>query len=405
MISVSSYAAPAGAVPFQGRISRQPAVAWPGADRFERRLPRFGDQPTGTRKEQDLAPVIRQLAMAGDGEPLDASLSQLAAQAGGRNTELLDPANNLRMALIKRPGGGHMFWADFNATGHPLLEQLSDRFSFHPFHRRDVVNDNIFYERPVIDKDSIQLTAYALSINGQGKLEERPVHIYAGDEFVITTHPGGVHGIDERWERLIETGAEKTPQQMVTSILREILHANGDIIDSLTRDLLTLTERLNRTMQGELHSPKAFRELTRDFLGVITKISVINQTVIEQKRVLDDLLLKNDDFNSPLIDQDGFTAAQREIQKQVDALKEQRHDSNNLIGLHEAAESNSLNHVMRRATLLATFIGIPTMIAGFLGMNVPIPGAQEATSFWLVSAGSMLTSGGLIAFFKRRGWV
>lgn len=52
--------------------------------------------------------------------------------------------------------------------------------------------------------------------------------------------------------------------------------------------------------------------------------------------------------------------------------------------------SNNLSSIMRFLTSITIFLAIPTMFAGFWGMNVDIPFQENAWSFWAVLVGSML---------------
>jgi magnesium transporter len=66
--------------------------------------------------------------------------------------------------------------------------------------------------------------------------------------------------------------------------------------------------------------------------------------------------------------------------------------------------SNNLNVVMRRLTAITVILMLPTLVASLYGMNVPVPGEEETSSFWwilLVSASGAL---GLTFLFRRSRW-
>ena len=46
--------------------------------------------------------------------------------------------------------------------------------------------------------------------------------------------------------------------------------------------------------------------------------------------------------------------------------------------------SNNLNVIMKFLTSITIFLAVPTMISGYWGMNVPVPFAAGATSFWWI---------------------
>ena len=46
-----------------------------------------------------------------------------------------------------------------------------------------------------------------------------------------------------------------------------------------------------------------------------------------------------------------------------------------------------------------------TLIASIFGMNVGVPGEGSIAAFWVIVAAMVGLLGGMLAFFKRRGWL
>ena len=46
-------------------------------------------------------------------------------------------------------------------------------------------------------------------------------------------------------------------------------------------------------------------------------------------------------------------------------------------------QGNRLNTIMKKVTSWAAIIAVPTAITGFYGQNVPYPGFQQVTGFWV----------------------
>lgn len=55
--------------------------------------------------------------------------------------------------------------------------------------------------------------------------------------------------------------------------------------------------------------------------------------------------------------------------------------------------SNNLSSIMRFLTSITIFLAIPTMVAGFWGMNVPVPMQENPMAFWVVLIVSIIASG------------
>lgn len=75
--------------------------------------------------------------------------------------------------------------------------------------------------------------------------------------------------------------------------------------------------------------------------------------------------------------------------------------------------SNNANDSMKKLTVITVLLAIPTMIAGFWGMNVVVPGqigesGSSAWWFWVILAGTVLLTAGVGIFlgkFMRSGGV
>jgi magnesium transporter len=64
--------------------------------------------------------------------------------------------------------------------------------------------------------------------------------------------------------------------------------------------------------------------------------------------------------------------------------------------------SNNLGMIMQRLTLITIILMVPTLVASFFGMNVPVPMHQNNYSFLYIFLGSILMSVALAFFFRRK---
>ena len=64
--------------------------------------------------------------------------------------------------------------------------------------------------------------------------------------------------------------------------------------------------------------------------------------------------------------------------------------------------SNNLGMIMQRLTLITIILMVPTVIASFFGMNVPVPMSENNYSFLYIFLGSILMSVALAFFFRRK---
>lgn len=65
--------------------------------------------------------------------------------------------------------------------------------------------------------------------------------------------------------------------------------------------------------------------------------------------------------------------------------------------------NNNVNLVMKFLAAITIILSIPTMLASFWGMNVPVAFATDPNGFWWVMGLSALATIGTIIYFRRKG--
>ena len=76
-----------------------------------------------------------------------------------------------------------------------------------------------------------------------------------------------------------------------------------------------------------------------------------------------------------------------------------------LEGTNEAQIAHRTNETVRVLTAISVIVLPLTLVASIWGMNVGVPGEQSTTAFWVIMAFMVLLLGGMIAYFRRRGWL
>jgi magnesium transporter len=78
-----------------------------------------------------------------------------------------------------------------------------------------------------------------------------------------------------------------------------------------------------------------------------------------------------------------------------------------ILDAHLSAVSNQLNSVMKVLTIFSTVFMPLTVFTGMWGMNIPLPSfpGSDAVQFWWVFGIMIAVSLGMLAFFRRKGWI
>ena len=72
---------------------------------------------------------------------------------------------------------------------------------------------------------------------------------------------------------------------------------------------------------------------------------------------------------------------------------------------NESVISHRVNEILRVLTAISVIVLPLTFIASLWGMNVGVPGENDHTAFWIVSGVMAAILVGMVAFFRRRGWL
>jgi magnesium transporter len=68
--------------------------------------------------------------------------------------------------------------------------------------------------------------------------------------------------------------------------------------------------------------------------------------------------------------------------------------------------ANRTNDVVKGLTILATIMLPLTLVTGYFGMNFDfIPFLKDPNGIWYTTAGLLIVSIGMLAYFKRKGWL
>jgi magnesium transporter len=72
---------------------------------------------------------------------------------------------------------------------------------------------------------------------------------------------------------------------------------------------------------------------------------------------------------------------------------------------NESAIAHSTNETFRVLTAISIIFLPLTLIASIWGMNVGVPGEQSITAFWVIIVLMVVIVVGVVAFFRRRGFL
>jgi magnesium transporter len=176
------------------------------------------------------------------------------------------------------------------------------------------------------------------------------------------------------------------------------------MVDNYRPEVDKLSETLDELEEEVFEKPNT--QLARRILNFKKDVSSLRQTVLPQRDVIGRLARRE----FPMISEQlayGFRDVHDHLVRLSDEAMFFQDRITSILDAHLAAVSNQLNQVMKVLTIIATLFMPLTVFTGMYGMNVPLPhlpGGEHAQFWWILGI-MFAMSGGMLAFFRRRGWI
>ncbi|MBY0449772.1 MAG: magnesium transporter CorA family protein [Cyanobacteria bacterium] len=331
---------------------------------------------------------------------------------------LLDYINcGVRIMLMHVVESGrdyNLLWMDFEGDSQERLKPWASQFSFEPFIAITEDSDSISYERPCLTENSVQLTAYYLvrsnpenkAFQPERQVEMQHIHVYTGTEFMITIHEDPLKPLCDVQSLLCQSHQFKTPAALLNIVLEKMVHLNQAYVDSMRQDVKQLSSLMIDTglMEKENKRSKENSAVFRAFIGMSHCLLDVETVLIQQKRVLQDLLMMNQINPLDWIRVDEIDKKILQLETSLDTLEVLQEEKNGLIDLYRAQISNSLDLAMRRLAAIGTILAPPGLMAAIYGMNVPLPFTTTPHAFLILMSTALVVSGGCYFWLREKDW-
>jgi magnesium transporter len=297
-----------------------------------------------------------------------------------------------RMAADQKDG--HAFWLDLVDPTDTEVNRLGDLLGLHPVAIEDTRE---FGQRPKVDvyEDHVLLVFYTARLDEDGTVKPIEVHVYVAHGYLITVRRDACAILDDLRGRVHDIYE----------------HPVYEILDTLTDAFYPVIEGLESrvdTLEGEV--------LTRTRREQLATIYRLRQEVREIGRIAS-------------IQRDQFQAASDDLQRLMDLhdtgeylrdigdhlaqvageLHRQSEDLAALTSTYFNANSDRLNAVATRLTILGTLFVLWTLVTGFFGQNFGwlVDHVNARSDFLIFGVGSLLLPTVILLtlfWVKRRDW-
>jgi magnesium transporter len=317
---------------------------------------------------------------------------------GRAATEATPERTEPRVEIVESPG---LRW--INVERPRALEQtwLEEHFDFHALDYEDVRSRN---QRPKVDEYDdylfivLHFPRYDKVVS---RLNAAEVDIFVGPDYLITLPNEPLQPIDYLFERcraneeLRETLFSKGPGYLLYKIVDDCVDASFPMLGKIGNKLERIEEEI---FEGEGD------DVVRDISNAKQEIINFRKIVRPQRVAFRDLERTKTRYIADDLDiyfEDIVDASERiwdmleNYKEVVEALEE----------TNESAISHRSNEIFRILTAFSVIFLPLTLIASIWGMNVHVPGEQDTTAFYVVLGFMAVVLVGMVAYFRKRGFL
>jgi magnesium transporter len=307
-------------------------------------------------------------------------------------------ADEPRVELVESPG---LRWIHIERPRQVDRAWLEERFEFHPLDYEDVFSRN---QRPKVDEYDdylfivLHFPRYDKTV---ARLNASEVDIFVGPDYLITLPNEEMQPIEYLFERcraneeLRESLFSKGPGYLLYRIVDDCVDASFPMLRKMGNKLERIEDDI---FEGESE------DVVRDISNVKQEIINFRKVVRPQRAAFRDLERTKTRYIAEDLDiyfEDISDASERVW----DMLENYKEVVEALEATNESAIAHRTNETFRVLTTISLIFLPLTLIASIWGMNVYVPGEHSLTAFWIIMGAMAVLLAGVVAFFRRRGWL
>jgi len=300
---------------------------------------------------------------------------------------------------------GKLSWIYIENPSSNEVESLAQQFKFHPLNLDDVLSR---IQRPKIDEydDHLFVVLHFPVFDKKSRIT-RPseVDIFIGEDYVVTVHCGANLKPLAKFFRECQINEQRRKTYLGRSSGFLFYH----ILDRLVNYCFPILGKITESIDDieDIILTKVVPETVR-------QISLIRRDLISFRRVIRPQIvvietLESEEYPFFKEDQDiYFGDIADHIRKIWDELEDCKEVVDGLAETSNWLTSNRIQEIMRVLTIVMAIIAPPTLVAGIMGMNIPLPGGTQPGSllpFGIVFAVMAIIGLGIFIYLRHRKWI
>ena len=305
-----------------------------------------------------------------------------------------------RVEIVEAPG---LRWINIERPRAADQAWLEERFDFHQLDYEDVYSRN---QRPKVDEYDdymfivLHFPRYDKAVS---RLNAAEVDVFVGPDYLITLPNEPLQPISYLFDRC--RASEELRDQLFSKGAGYLLYKIvDDCVDASFPMLRKMGNKLERIEEDIFEGRERSSDVVRDISNVKQEIINFRKVIRPQRAAFRDLERTKTRYIAEDLDiyfEDIVDASERIW----DMLENYKEVVEGLEDTNESAISHRVNEVLRVLTAFSVIILPLTLIASIFGMNVRVPGEESITAFWIIIASMVLVLAGMLAYFRKRGFL
>jgi magnesium transporter len=291
-------------------------------------------------------------------------------------------------------------WIDLERQNADADALLADTLKLHPLTIEDIWAER---SRPKIDDfdEYLYVIVHGIGAARQDKLKTVEIDIVIGPNWLVTHDPAGLVSDD------IGTELDHSARAMAKGIAW-LAHAFLDravdqympVIDQLDAEV----EQLENDVLDKAGTPRG-RGVLLQILGFKRRLQELRRMSIHQREIL--LRLSRGELDEiPAEALPFFRDVYDHFLRINDVAEGYRDLVTSALDAYLSVQSNRMNEIMKTLTLMSTVMLPLTFIVGLYGMNFKhMPELEWAWGYPGALGLMVVVAGGILLWFRRRGWI
>jgi magnesium transporter len=289
-------------------------------------------------------------------------------------------------------------WIGLHEPSEEVLEQVQHEFGLHDLAVEDA---HKAHQRPKVEmyEESIFVVLRTAQVNKESHIEFGETHFFVGSNYIVSVRHGSSVSYAE-----VRSRCESSPH-MLSKGPGFALYSVMDFIVDLYYPVVHQMEIELETIEDKIFKEKPSRETTEQIYQLKRELLDVKRAVSPLVDVCNRLMR----FDIKSISEDTRPYF-RDVYDHVIRINEMVENTREL--LNTALEANfslisiSQNDVSKKFAGWAAIIAVPTMVAGFYGMNFKfIPETEWPFGFYAVLLATVALCILIYYLFRRSGWL